>query len=184
MSSFLFLGIFRVISFHNEAGQVVDLATAAGPQVLKAVGDAATPTAAVSRRVANIKYVTVETNIDFTQITEDNSSRFRVSTVIELPMTSRQINDDVAGVVTIVTYHGQADELEDQILNATGQKGAATLVALAFGAGVATLDMKTKAAELHELVVGSCLGWLQNNILKTICPNIVYCQSMTLDNVK
>ena len=86
MSSFLFLGIFRVISFHNEAGQVVDLATAAGPQVLKAVGDAATPTAAVSRRVANIKYVTVETNIDFTQITEDNLSRFRVYTVIELPM--------------------------------------------------------------------------------------------------
>ena len=165
MSSFLFLGIFRVISFHNEAGQVVDIATAADPQVLKAVGDVATPTAAVNRRVANIKYVTVETNIDFTQITEDNSSRFRVSTVIELPMTSSQINNDVAGVVTVVTYHGQADlrtlsadEFEDQILNVTGQNGAATLVALAFGAGVATLDTETKADELHGLVGGSCLG--------------------------
>ena len=86
-------------------------------------------------------------------------------TVIELPMTSSQINDDVAGVVTVVTYLGQADlrtlsadEFEDQILNVTGQNGAATLVALAFGAGVATLDTETKADELHGLVGGSCLG--------------------------
>ena len=62
--------------------------------------------------------------------------------------------------------------------------GAATLVAPAFGAGVATLDTETKAYELRELVVGSCLGWLQNNIFKNICPNIAYRPSMTLNNVK
>ena len=67
---------------------------------------------------------------------------------------------------------------------ATGQKGAATLVAPAFVAGAATLDTETKADELHELVVGNRLGWLQNNIFKTICPNIAYRPSMTLDNVK
>ena len=103
-----------------------DTTTAADPQILKAAGDAATPTAAANRRAVNIKYVTVETNIDFTQTTEDNLSRFRVSTVIELPMTSAQINDNLAGVITVVTYHGQvdlrtlsADEFEDQILNVT-----------------------------------------------------------------
>ena len=62
--------------------------------------------------------------------------------------------------------------------------GAATLVAPAFGAGVATLDTETKAYELRELVVGSCLGWLQNNIFKNICPNIAYRPSMTLGNGK
>ena len=79
-------GNFHVISFHSEAGQVVEITTAADSQILKAAGDAATPTVVGNRRVANIKYVTVETNIDFTQITEDNLSRFRVYTVIELPM--------------------------------------------------------------------------------------------------
>ena len=104
------LRYFRVISFHDEPGQVVaDTTTAADPQILKATGDAATPTAAANRRAANIKYVTVETNIDFTQITEDNSSRFRMSTVIELPMTSAQINDNVADVITVTTYHDPAD---------------------------------------------------------------------------
>ena len=181
-----------MISFHDELVQVVaDTTTAADPQILKATGDAANPTAAANRRAANIKYVTVEANIYFTQITEDNSIRFRVSTVIELPMTSRQINDNVAGVINVTTYHGPADirmmsaeDFEDEILNVTGQRGAAALVAPAFGAGVATLDTETKADELHELVVGSCLGWLQNNVFKTICPNIAYRPSMTLDNVK
>ena len=155
-----------MISFHDESGQVVaNTTTSADPQILKATGDAATPTALADRHDVNIKYVTVEVNIDFTQITEDNLSRFRVSTVVELPMTSRQIVDDVAGVVNIMTYHGQADirtmspeDFEDKILNVTGQKGAATLVALSFGVGVATLDTETKADKLHELVVGSCLG--------------------------
>ena len=181
-----------MISFHDESGQVVaNTTTAAAAQILKATGDAATPTAAANCRVANIKYVTVEVNIDFTQITKDNSSRFRVSTVVELPITSRQISDDVAGVVNVTTYHGQADirtmfaeDFEDEILNTTGQKGAAALVAPAFGAGVATLDTETKANKLYEFVVGSCLGWLQNNVFKMICSNIVYRPSMTLDNVK
>ena len=184
-------GEFRVISFHGEFGQVVDTTTAADPQILKATGDAATPTAAGNRRAANVKYVAVETNIDFIQITEDNSSRFRVSTVIELPMTSRQINNNLDGVIMVVAYHGQADlrtlsadEFDDQILNTTGQKGASTLVAPDFGADIATLDTETKADELHELVVGSCLGWIQNNIFKTFCPNIAYHPSMTLDIAK
>ena len=77
-----------------------------------------------------------------------------------------------------------AEDFEDNILNVTGQRGAAALVAPAFGAGVATLDTKTKADELHELVVGSCLGWLQSNVFKTICPNTAYRPSMTLNNVK
>ena len=177
---------------YDETGQVVaDTTTTADPQILKATGDAATSTAAANRRAANIKYVTIETNIDFTQITEDNSSMFRVSTVIELPVTSAQINDDIAGIITVVTYHGKADlrtlsavEFEDQILNVRDQKGATALVAPAFGAGVATLDTETKVDELHKPVVGSCRGCLQNNIFKTICPNIAYRPSMTLDNVK
>ena len=69
-------------------------------------------------------------------------------------------------------------------MNVTGQKGAATLVVPAFGAGVAALDTETKADKLHELVVGSYLGWLQNNVFKTICPNIAYRPPITLDNVK
>ena len=70
-------GEFRVISFHDESGQVVaGTTTAADPQILKATGDAANPTAAVNRRAVNIKHATVEKNIDFTQITEKHSSSF------------------------------------------------------------------------------------------------------------
>ena len=99
-----------MISFHDELGQVVaNTTTAADPQTLKGTGDAVNLTAAANRCATNIKYVTVEVNIDFTQITEDNSSSFRVSTVVELPMTSRQINDDVAGIVNVTTYHGPSD---------------------------------------------------------------------------
>ena len=65
-------GEFRVISFHDESGQVVaGTTTAADPQILKATGDAANPTAAVNRRAVNIKHATVEKNIAFTQITEE-----------------------------------------------------------------------------------------------------------------
>ena len=79
-----------MISFHDESGHVVaNTTTAADPQLLKATGDTATQTALADCCAANIKYVTVEVNIDFTQITEDNSTRFRVSTVVELPITSR-----------------------------------------------------------------------------------------------
>ena len=103
-------GGYRVIFFHDESDQVVaNTITTADPQILKETGDTANPTAATNRRATSIKYVTVEAIIDFTQITEDNLSKFRVSTVVELPMTSRQISDNVAGVVNVTIYHGPAD---------------------------------------------------------------------------
>ena len=70
-------GNFCVVSFHNEAGQVVNNTTTfADPKILKGTGGMDAATATTDRRAANIKFVTVETTIDFTMTTNENKSKF------------------------------------------------------------------------------------------------------------
>ena len=114
-----------------------------------------------------------------------------MSTVIELPVTSKQDNNTTSGTIKVVTFQYEADirayspeDFQDQILSVTGQTGAAKLVAPAFGARTATLDLESKADELHELLFGSCFQYLSQQLFKTICANLVWRPAQTLDNVK
>ena len=165
--------------------------TTVDPQILKGTGGMDTATAAADRRAANIKFVTIETTIDFTIVIGDDNSKFKVSTVIELPMTSKQVNDTASGAIEVAAFQGKADirtyssdDFQDHIINVMGQTGAAKLVAPAFGASMATLDNESKADELHELVVGKCFGYLSQQLFKTVCANLAYRPAQTLDNVK
>ena len=100
---------FRVVSFNNDAGQVVNTTTTVDPQILKGTGGMDAATAPADRRVANIKFVTVETTIDFTLITQDDKSKFKVTTVIELPMTSKQVNGKATGAIGVMTFQDEDD---------------------------------------------------------------------------
>ena len=128
----------------------------------------------------NIKFVTVETTIDFTMIINDDKSKFKVSTVIELPMTSRHVDNTTSDAIEVATFQGEADnrtytpeDFQDQILRVTGQTGTAKLVAPAFGASQATLDLESKADELHELIIGSCFQYLSHQLFEAICANFI-----------
>ena len=42
-------------------------------------------------------------------ITQDDKSKFKVTKVIELPMTSKQVNDRATGAIGVVTFQDEDD---------------------------------------------------------------------------
>ena len=124
-------------------------------------------------------------------IINDNKSKFKVSTVIELPMTSKQVDDTTSDAIEVATFQGEAnnrtytpEDFQDQILSVTEQTGTAKLVAPVFGASQTALDLESKADELHKLIVGSRFQYLSHQLFKAICANLAWRPAQTLDNVK
>ena len=66
-------------------------------------------TAIADRWAAYIKFNTIETTIDFTIVAGDNNNKFKMSTVIELPMTSKQIEDTTSVTIEVMTFQGEVD---------------------------------------------------------------------------
>ena len=183
---------FRVISYHNAAGEARPATvTDADPQILKGEGDMITATVVADRREENLKFVTIQTQIDFSFITKDNKNKYDVVTVIELPMEDRAVTDAVEGNINTNTFQGKADirtytmeEFKEDILSETRQSRAASLKEPAFGTGLATLDTIKKDDLLKELFVDGCMKYLQDQIFSMSCPGLAYRPSNTLLDVK
>ena len=66
---------FHVISYHNAAGEARPATvTGANPQILKGRGDMVTATTAADRCEQNLKFLTIQTQIDFSFITKDDET--------------------------------------------------------------------------------------------------------------
>ena len=183
---------FKVISYHNSAGQArPNTVTDADPQILKGTGDMVGATAAADRRELDLKYVTVQTQIDFSFITKDDKNKYDVVTVIELPMEDKPVIDAAAGNIATNTFQGNADirtytlgEFKEDILSETRQSRAASLKEPAFGTRIATLDTIKMDDFLKDQFIDGCMKYLQDQVFSMACPGLAYRPSNALLDVK
>ena len=179
-----------IMSFHNDAGFVMNNATTAGDvNVLKPVADGPIPQC----RPANVKYVRVKLSLDYAAMitTQQRSTVLHAEYYIELPQTSRQVLDGLNQPRTLVTFHGVDDlrtlsvqEMLDQIISNVPYDVPITLSDPAFNTTSATVDEIEPTKQINKRILMLGMETIEEKMFAAVCPNMTNKPSAAVENIK
>ena len=151
---------WTIRTFHDPTGQVfVNTVSDADPQMLKPTGDDQNNTAAANCRAADVQYVSVSIQVDFSSMTEDRDDKVELNTVVKLPMENKTIKDGNGNDIVVYTFQGNND-IHITPWNNEPQPGRPA----AFGYTQAILESVKTDAEFRESVVEGCMAWLTQQL--------------------
>jgi hypothetical protein len=173
------LAHLSILSFHNDAGaQVIDFQD----------------DAVASCRRANIKFVCVQLNLDFSTLVTlrpPGNTTLRTKYYIKLPQASRNLTNGNNQAYRLTTYLGPGDvraiaaaNFEHDILAHTLQDGPVDLLLPKFNLTAARLDRTTLVSEIHNKIIMLATPLVLDCLFNQLCPGYSKEPHAPLDHIR